>query len=126
MQDASPRPVSPTGLLNRLSLSTDINRQQRTSERCGRYSCVALCDVEFFKRYNDTYGHPAGDPALRRVSATLLDQLRDVDLVYRYGGRSSSACYPNIRWPERRSAWSGCAPAWLPPPSSTPVRRPAC
>jgi two-component system chemotaxis response regulator CheY len=83
-----------TGLRNRLSLADDLDELQRLSGRYGREYCVALCDVDFFKRYNDTYGHPAGDQALRVVAATLVEQLRDVDLVYRYGGEEFLVLLP--------------------------------
>ena len=45
-----------------------------------------MCDIDFFKAYNDTYGHPAGDQALRTVAATLTEHVRQGDRIYRYGG----------------------------------------
>lgn len=83
-----------TGLRNRLSLADDLEELHRVSARYDRSFCVALCDVDFFKLYNDTYGHPAGDQALRLVAATLVDQLRSVDLVYRYGGEEFLVLLP--------------------------------
>lgn len=75
-----------TGLHNRLSLTRDLEQLHRLSQRYGRSYCLALCDVDFFKRYNDTYGHPAGDVVLQTVAATLRAGIRDVDRAYRYGG----------------------------------------
>ena len=75
-----------TGLPNRLKLLQDLRllHDRSESDRCD-YS-LALCDVDCFKRYNDTYGHQAGDDALRAVAATLTDQVADAAHIYRYGG----------------------------------------
>ena len=83
-----------TGLRNRLSLNADLEDLHRVSARYGRSYAVALCDVDLFKHYNDRYGHPAGDRALVVVAATLVDQLRDVDMVYRYGGEEFLVLLP--------------------------------
>jgi two-component system chemotaxis response regulator CheY len=45
-----------------------------------------MCDIDRFKAYNDTHGHQAGDQALRTVAATIAQELRGGDSVYRYGG----------------------------------------
>lgn len=47
---------------------------------------VVLMDIDFFKYYNDTYGHPAGDAALKEVAALLMSCIRQKDIVIRYGG----------------------------------------
>jgi diguanylate cyclase (GGDEF)-like protein len=75
-----------TGLRNRLGLAADLEQLHNVSERYDHSYCVAMCDIDLFKSYNDTYGHPAGDQALRTVAATLTQQLRKGDRVYRYGG----------------------------------------
>lgn len=75
-----------TKLSNRLKLSEDIEQLHNSSERYGRDYCVALCDVDNFKSYNDLYGHPAGDAALQAVAGSLAGQARTSDGVYRYGG----------------------------------------
>jgi len=57
---------------------------------------LMMCDIDFFKRYNDAYGHPAGDECLRRVSDALRAQCRHVfDLVARYGGEEFIILLPN-------------------------------
>jgi two-component system chemotaxis response regulator CheY len=75
-----------TQLGNRLRLREDLQRLQARAERHGRSYCVALCDLDHFKIYNDTYGHPQGDVALQQVAAILAADLRAGDAAYRYGG----------------------------------------
>ncbi len=65
-----------TGLRNRLGLTADLEQVHNVSERYHHSYCVAMCDIDFFKAYNDTYGHPAGDQALRTVAATLTAHVR--------------------------------------------------
>jgi two-component system, cell cycle response regulator len=75
-----------TSLGNRLRLREDLQVLQSRTERYGHNYAVALCDVDFFKAYNDRYGHLAGDDVLRRVAATISSGLRGGDAAYRYGG----------------------------------------
>lgn len=62
---------------------------------------VAMIDIDYFKKYNDTYGHPSGDNILREVAQLLKDNIRtnhkrDQDLVARYGGEEFIICFTNI------------------------------
>jgi diguanylate cyclase (GGDEF)-like protein len=75
-----------TGLGNRRSLQQDLAVLHARSQRYGRRFAVAMCDIDRFKAYNDTHGHQAGDQALRTVAATIAQELRGGDSVYRYGG----------------------------------------
>ncbi len=75
-----------TGLGNRRSLQEDLEVLHSRSQRYGRRFAVAMCDIDRFKAYNDTHGHQAGDQALRTVAATIAQELRGGDSVYRYGG----------------------------------------
>jgi diguanylate cyclase (GGDEF)-like protein len=75
-----------TELRNRLGLAEDLEALHSSSQRYGRGYCLALCDVDLFKKYNDSCGHQAGDEALRTVAATLAGHAREADRVYRYGG----------------------------------------
>jgi two-component system cell cycle response regulator len=75
-----------TSLGNRLRLREDLQVLQSRTERYGHSYAVALCDVDFFKAYNDRYGHLAGDDVLRQVAAAISSGLRGGDAAYRYGG----------------------------------------
>jgi diguanylate cyclase (GGDEF)-like protein len=84
-----------TGLHNRLKLSEDLERLHARSVRYAEDYCVAMCDVDNFKSYNDIYGHQAGDLALRAVAAALAGQARATDGVYRFGGEEFLLVLPN-------------------------------
>ena len=75
-----------TGLGNRRSLDEDLQVLHARSQRYRRRFALAMCDIDRFKAYNDTHGHQAGDQALRVVAATIAQELRGGDTVYRYGG----------------------------------------
>ncbi|HEV8649288.1 MAG TPA: diguanylate cyclase [Actinomycetes bacterium] len=75
-----------TGLGNRRSLEEDLGTLHARSQRYGRSYCVAMCDVDRFKAFNDTYGHQAGDEALSAVARRISAAVRTGDGVYRYGG----------------------------------------
>jgi diguanylate cyclase (GGDEF)-like protein len=75
-----------TGLGNRRSLDEDLEVLHARSQRYRRGFALAMCDIDRFKAYNDTHGHQAGDQALRAVAATIAQELRGSDNVYRYGG----------------------------------------
>ena len=75
-----------THLWNRLRLREDLEYLQARVERYGDTYAAALCDIDFFKKYNDHYGHLAGDEVLRIVANQLSSLLRKTDTIYRYGG----------------------------------------
>lgn len=76
-----------TGLANRRRLDTVLLSELRRAIRSAKHLAVIMLDVDFFKKYNDHYGHPAGDECLREVARALQDGChRGGDLVARYGG----------------------------------------
>ncbi|MEJ7840709.1 MAG: diguanylate cyclase [Rubrobacter sp.] len=83
-----------TSLGNRLRLREDLQVLQSRTERYGHSYAAVLCDVDFFKTYNDRYGHLAGDDVLRRVAATISSGLRTGDTAYRYGGEEFLVVLP--------------------------------
>ena len=75
-----------TQLPNRRAWSAALPAALQHSRRSGEPIAVAIMDLDFFKRYNDMYGHPAGDQILQAATAAWSAQLRQVDLLARYGG----------------------------------------
>ena len=75
-----------TGLPNRRSLDVKLAMEVRFSVRHLVPLSLLLLDVDHFKQYNDSFGHPAGDDVLRKVGKVLHDGLRATDFAARYGG----------------------------------------
>jgi diguanylate cyclase (GGDEF)-like protein len=76
-----------TGVYNRRCFDARLADELRRSARNGAPLALVMADVDHFKRYNDRYGHQAGDDCLRRIAATLRATLRrPADLVARWGG----------------------------------------
>ncbi|MHA7294947.1 GGDEF domain-containing response regulator [Arthrobacter sp. HLT1-21] len=84
-----------TDLDNRLKLTEDLELLHNRSLRYGTRYSLALCDVDYFKSFNDLLGHPAGDGALRAVAQTLTLLSRDTDGIYRYGGEEFLLILPD-------------------------------
>ena len=73
-----------TGVYNRKKLNLLLKKYEKKGTPSN--IAVAMLDVDYFKRYNDTYGHPAGDVVLQEVSTILKTVVRRKDIVIRYGG----------------------------------------
>ena len=84
-----------TMLGNRLRLSEDLAAAVAGVEETGRSCSIALLDIDHFKAYNDTLGHPAGDVALRSVAQVMASAVRATDMVYRYGGEEFLILLPD-------------------------------
>ncbi|APW44437.1 diguanylate cyclase [Rhodoferax saidenbachensis] len=85
-----------TGVFNRRYFDQQFPIEWARSMRNGSPLSLLLVDVDFFKRYNDRYGHQAGDDALRLVGATLKSGLRrPADMVARYGGEEFACILPD-------------------------------
>jgi diguanylate cyclase (GGDEF)-like protein len=75
-----------TGLGNRRRIEQDQIRVHERSVRSGRPYGLAMFDVDYFKLYNDHYGHLAGDDVLRRVAHEIEQATRSGEVAYRFGG----------------------------------------
>jgi diguanylate cyclase (GGDEF)-like protein len=75
-----------TGLLNHRTFMEKLSEEYKRIDREPRPFSILLVDIDFFKKVNDTYGHPVGDMALARVAGVLRDVVRGSDFVARYGG----------------------------------------
>ncbi len=85
-----------TGIANRHRFDDFLEDEWRRAHRLGHPVSLALCDIDFFKPYNDNYGHLAGDECLRRVSEALKPfSRRPGDLVARYGGEEFAVILGN-------------------------------
>ena len=83
-----------TRLGNRLRLREDLARLPASVARYGYMYGIMLCDVDFFKKFNDSAGHLAGDEVLRQVAAALAQNCRSGDTAYRYGGEEFLVILP--------------------------------
>jgi diguanylate cyclase len=75
-----------TQIPNRLAYETRIDEEMKRWQRFKQPTCIAVWDVDHFKRINDTYGHRAGDRVLRTVAECLAGRVRSTDFIARYGG----------------------------------------
>ena len=85
-----------TGVKNRRCFNEYLDTEWRRLAREEAPLSLIMCDIDYFKLYNDTYGHQAGDECLRQVASVLRRSLkRPADLVARYGGEEFVVVLPN-------------------------------
>ena len=85
-----------TQVSNRRNFDEQIDVEWRRMRRMQAPLSLILCDIDFFKRYNDLYGHPAGDECLKKVATAMLKNIRrSGDLLARYGGEEFVAILPD-------------------------------
>lgn len=89
------REDSLTGLLNRRAFLELAAHEQTRARRSGRPLTVAMADIDNFKPINDRHGHAAGDEILKEVTARLREQLRDQDVLCRWGGEEFLCLLPD-------------------------------
>lgn len=111
-----------TQLYNRRHFQTLLDEEVRRSQRCRRPFCVAILDIDFFKRVNDQHGHAVGDVVLREVSRLAQNALGPTHALARWGGEEFLLLMPETLLPAamdsvqavgravREHDWAGHAP----------------
>lgn len=84
-----------TGLLNHTAIKEQLDREVARAKRQKIPCSFAMVDIDFFKKVNDTYGHPAGDRVIKSISRLLKQRLREMDTVGRYGGEEFAVILGN-------------------------------
>ncbi|SFR83558.1 diguanylate cyclase [Sphingomonas jatrophae] len=83
-----------TGLFNRRYMEEALALEIARASRSGTPLSLVMCDVDHFKRFNDEFGHDAGDAVLQTVAAEMRSRFRDGDVVCRYGGEEFTIIAP--------------------------------
>lgn len=94
LHESEARTDSLTGLANRRAFDDEMKRRSSESLRKGTPLTLLIMDIDYFKKFNDSHGHQAGDEVLRAVGRKLLDTCRDMDLPCRYGGEEFAIVMP--------------------------------
>ena len=83
-----------TGIYNRRHLDKRLAEEFERSRRYGRSLSLIVCDIDFFKKVNDTYGHNCGDFILKAVAGTIGSSIRKTDFFARFGGEEFCCLLP--------------------------------
>ncbi|PKM47888.1 MAG: hypothetical protein CVV03_01525 [Firmicutes bacterium HGW-Firmicutes-8] len=84
-----------TGLYNYRFFTERLEKEIKASKRYNRSLSLIIIDIDHFKDFNDTYGHPAGDVALKETSNIFKQKVRDKDVLSRYGGEEFLILLPS-------------------------------
>jgi diguanylate cyclase len=83
-----------TGIANRKRFDRSLDELSNAAEASGETLCLLMVDIDFFKKFNDSFGHQTGDQVLKLVARTLSDCVREEDVAARYGGEEFSVILP--------------------------------
>lgn len=83
-----------TGIANRKKFDVTMNQETIACKESGEPLSLLICDIDFFKKFNDTHGHQTGDQVLRLVGAILKTNVKGRDLAARYGGEEFAIILP--------------------------------
>ncbi|MCW9012403.1 MAG: GGDEF domain-containing protein [Gammaproteobacteria bacterium] len=75
-----------TGVNNRSTFDSALRREVNLSQRHQHDFSILVIDIDYFKKVNDSYGHSAGDEVLKNVASIIQDNIRETDMLFRYGG----------------------------------------
>ena len=81
---------------NRASLIEHLENEIERTKRTGEPLALAICDIDYFKRVNDTYGHPVGDRVLKEFAERMKETFRPYDLISRNGGEEFVVCCTSL------------------------------
>ncbi len=88
-----------TGIRNRMDFDQTLEKEWKRMKRVNLPLSLIICDVDFFKKYNDQYGHLAGDACLQRVAAVIeANAKRPADVAARYGGEEFAVILPDTHF----------------------------
>lgn len=93
-----------TGLYNRHSMAKDLNREREIYIRTDVPFCVALADIDHFKKINDTHGHGVGDMILATIANYFISHVRPYDAIFRFGGEEFLILFPHTSLEEGKAA----------------------
>jgi diguanylate cyclase len=83
-----------TGLYNRMRFTEFVEQEIARARRTGEESCLVMLDLDHFKSVNDIFGHPNGDTILKWIAGVMKSQLRDTDILARFGGEEFTILLP--------------------------------
>ncbi|MBI4698689.1 MAG: diguanylate cyclase [Nitrospirae bacterium] len=83
-----------TGLNNHRTFHEDLEKEVQRARRSGRDLSLLLIDIDYFKKFNDAFGHQAGDSTLKELADVLNKNLRNIDSAARYGGEEFAIILP--------------------------------
>ncbi len=91
-----------TGLNNRRQFEIRLKEEYSSANRQNTPLCAIMIDIDFFKKFNDTYGHAIGDTVLRTTASVIKEQLREYDIPSRYGGEEFCILLPQTNIDEAK------------------------